>query len=135
MKSDVLFHLAIPARDIPATIEFYRDKLLLQLGRYTDEWAIFNFSGTQLVVHKSNDIADKATMYPRHFGLVLRHKDIFDGTHARAFLAGVPFLAAKFSRFMGTPAEHETFCIIDPSNNVIEFKWYRNEGAIFGTNI
>jgi extradiol dioxygenase family protein len=35
-------------------------------------------------------------------------------------------------RFPGTPLEHHTFFLEDPSHNLLEFKHYVRESAIFG---
>lgn len=125
-------HIAIPARDIPEAIEYYHKLHGCRLGRYTDDWAIFNFCEVQLVCHKTDDIPNEPTMYPRHFGVILEDLKDFESIYARAFVMGIKIFQPRFIRFAGMYGEHETFFLQDPSNNVIEFKWYVNDGAIFG---
>ena len=123
----MIAHIAIPAKDIPETIAFY-ESIGATTGRRTDTWAIFNFYGIQLVCHKSEDVPAVPTMYPRHFGGVLDSEV--------AFYALLNLLSDKrvssLKRYLGTPSEHATLFLCDPSNNMIEFKWYKNREAIFG---
>lgn len=126
----MIFHLAIPARDIPEAIAFYSN--LGTLGRHEETWAIFNIKGMQLVCHKAREIPEKATMYPRHFGFIVEFKENFESFYAIAVHLGLEIFEKNFTRFKGQHSEHETFFLKDPSNNVIEFKWYKNKDAIFG---
>lgn len=128
---NVIFHLAIPARDMDEAVLFYSK--LGKLGRRTGTWAIFNIQGMQLVCHQSDEIPDRAKMYPRHFGFIITDRQEFDGLFALAVEERYPFLESEFVRFPGTREEHQTFFLKDPSNNVIEFKWYKNPESIFGT--
>lgn len=129
MTDKVIIHLAIPSDNIQRSVDFYM-KLGAKLGRRTETWAIFNFSGIQLVCHKV-DIVAPATMYPRHFGLILADELIFNSIYG--MIDRRDLFEDLFVRFKGQPAEHETFFLKDPSNNVIEFKWYRNKESIFGS--
>lgn len=124
------FHLAIPSKDINESIGFY--KKIGTLGRWTTTWAIFNVHGIQLVCHKWHSCDDRPTMYPRHFGFIIDDLADFDKLYNSLRVKEIPFFEDTFRRFKGEDAEHETFFIKDPSNNVIEFKWYKNKGSIFG---
>ncbi len=41
------------------------------------------------------------------------------------------FFKEPFIRFEGMQEEHTTFFLKDPSNNLIEFKHYKNERMIY----
>lgn len=129
----MIFHLAIPTRYIPEAIEFY-EKLGAKLGRSTETWAILNLNGIQLVCHKARpgDIQEIPTIYPRHFGFIIEKYAHFNEAYRAAEKNKLNFFETKFTRFPGQISEHETFFLCDPSNNMIEFKWYKNQGSIFG---
>jgi uncharacterized protein len=44
----------------------------------------------------------------------------------------LPFYQQPRVRFPGTRIEHQTFFLEDPSGNLLEFKHYTHESAIFG---
>ncbi len=44
----------------------------------------------------------------------------------------VPFEIAVKTRFANTRLEHQSFFLKDPSNNLLEFKYYTYGSAIFG---
>lgn len=126
-----IFHLAFPVRDIPETVEFYRDRLgcpvdLVEKGR-----CIINLWGHQAVAHKSPaDVPDRVTMYPRHFGVIFDDEAEFDAMLDKATALRLNFFEKHFRRFAETPREHRTFFLTDPSNNLLEFKWYRHPDLI-----
>lgn len=126
----MIFHLAIPARDIEESVKFYSQ--LGQLGRKDTTWAIFNVEGIQLVCHLWPEMPIKPTMYPRHFGFIIDDVAAFDRFYNKCKDNRLPFFEDCFVRFRNEPAEHETFFLKDPSNNVIEFKCYKNKDSIFG---
>jgi extradiol dioxygenase family protein len=45
--------------------------------------------------------------------------------------AGVAFHTEPFRRFPGLQEEHATFFLRDPSNNLIEFKHYRDPAMMY----
>lgn len=126
-----ILHLAIPALNLEDSIEFYL-KIGAKLGRKTSSWAIFNFVNLQLVLHKSQEIDESPSMYPRHFGVIVNDDKKFLHYHDLAKRNELKFFKECFSRYAGTFAEHKSFFICDPSNNLIEFKWYRNIASVFG---
>jgi extradiol dioxygenase family protein len=84
-----------------------------------------DFFGHQVVCHLAPDDVDpEPRVYPRHFGITLRTRSDFDTLLSSARNRGVPFFAEPFVRFEGCREEHWTFFVVDPSNNLIEFKWY-----------
>ena len=127
----IILHLAIPASDINESVEFYL-KLNAKLGRRSSEWAILNFFNLQLVLHKNQDVDANPNMYPRHFGVIVDSDSKLLHYHDLAKQNKLKFFQECFSRFAGDLAEHKTFFLCDPSNNLIEFKWYRNTCSVFG---
>ena len=63
-------------------------------------------------------------MYPRHFGRTFLEKSSFDKVIESAKKYGVRFLEEPSIRFVQRPEEHLTVALLDPSNNIIEFKYY-----------
>lgn len=129
-----LFHLAIPVRDLDEAALFYSK--LGRVSRRTKASIIVDFFGHQLVCHhEPSACPDKATMYPRHFGIVFKDKSDFANAYQWCKVIGVKFFTDDdkpgFIRFEGKPEEHQTFFIVDPSNNLIEFKNYVNQEWIF----
>ena len=71
-------------------------------------------------------------IYPRHFGLIFLERSDWEAVAERARQQGLPFYQQPRVRFPGTPIEHRTFFLEDPSQNLLEFKHYSHESAIFG---
>lgn len=125
---DVKFHLAIPSKDLYESMEFY-SQLGCKIGRFTDAYVIVDFFGMQLVCHKSDEWDHEPTMYPRHFGIILKQSEWFYLLKYCESLT-LPFFQKDFVRFQGLPQEHKTFFLKDPSNNVVEFKTYHDQRTI-----
>ncbi len=126
-----IFHIAIPTHDIAAAKEFYDRSLGADVGREYPGYVIFNFFGHQLVCHLHDKIDEEVQMYPRHFGIIMEDKPTFDAVYQKAKAAGVKFYEELFERFANKPAWHWSFFLIDPSNNLIEFKFYKNQDLVF----
>lgn len=128
-------HLAIPAKDIKESKAFY-EMLGATVGREYEDSVILKFFDIQLVLHKSDKFDPVPQMYPRHFGVVFSSVEKFLLTHAEivsnTLFKDEYIYKNFFSRHVGKPEEHRTFFLKDPSNNLIEFKWYVNEAAVFG---
>ena len=120
-----VFHLAIPCHDLDAASVFYVDVLGCRMARRYEDRIALDFFGDQVVCHLSpSAVAPAPTMYPRHFGVTFRSREAFEGLHARVKAAGTDFFRDTFIRFAGRREEHSTFFLVDPSNNVLEFKHY-----------
>ncbi len=127
-----IFHLAIPTHDIIESKKFYAQGLAASIGREYPGYIIFNFFGHQLVCHLDKHKIDKeVSMYPRHFGIILENKKIFEELYSKAKNANLNFYEELFERFVEKPGWHWSFFLIDPSNNLIEFKYYENQLSIF----
>jgi extradiol dioxygenase family protein len=130
---DALFHLAFPTHDVTAAKRFYIDGLGCTLGRESSHAVTFGFAGHQLVAHLMTEVMPlQQGIYPRHFGLVLLSKGSWQQLLEQAQAKGLSFYQQPRVRFPGTRIEHCTFFLEDPSGNLLEFKYYLHESAIFG---
>lgn len=126
-----VFHLAIPARDLDEAFDFYVTKLGCKLARRYHDRITLDFFGDQIVCHLSEDYDETPKMYPRHFGVTFRDRAQFDNLHKLAVAREVPFFKELMVRFEGKIEEHITFFLIDPSNNLLEFKYYHDERMMY----
>lgn len=127
-----VFHLAIPCADLDKMYDFYVLGLGCQLARRYQDRITLNFFGDQIVCHKDPEGIDlNPKMYPRHAGITFYHKSEFNQLFKRAKSKGLPFFKEKFFRFVNKKEEHETFFLIDPSNNLLEFKYYKNPEMMY----
>jgi extradiol dioxygenase family protein len=133
------FHLAIPVRDLEATRLFYVDFLGCGVGRSAPRWIDFNFFGHQVSVHlveddELNAVAtnpvDGDRVPARHFGVVLPWSD-WQTLSARLIEKETDFLIAPKTRFVGEPGEQGTFFLLDPSDNALEFKTFKDPSRLF----
>lgn len=132
MQSKTIFHLAIPINNINLAKEFYGQGLGCEVGRETAYAIIFNFYENQLVAHVTKEpLARQRGIYPRHFGLVFEHKNDLDSLIAKAENQQLPFYQKPRLRFPGQEIEHWTFFLEDPFYNLLEFKFYCHQEAIF----
>jgi extradiol dioxygenase family protein len=130
---DALFHLAFPTHDVTAAKHFYVDGLGCTLGRESSHAVTFGLAGYLLVADLAIEPLPKQQgIYPRHFGLVFSSKDSWQQFLERAQEKKLPFYQQPRVRFPGTRIEHHTFFLEDPSHNLLEFKHYTHESAIFG---
>lgn len=128
-----LFHLAFPIHDLAAAKQFYVDGLGCVLGRESSTAVTLGLAGHQVIAHLSTEpIVSQKGIYPRHFGLVLTLEEEWQALADRAKAKGLTFYQQPRRRFAGTRIEHLTFFLEDPSRNLLEFKHYRHESAIFG---
>ncbi len=120
-----VFHLAIPVHDLDEAQEFYVTQLGCKLARRYDDRITVDFFGDQLVCHLTpGEPAEPESLYPRHFGVTFREAIDFEALHACATLRKIPFYLDVSKRFEGLVEEHQTFVLVDPSGNLLEFKHY-----------
>lgn len=128
-----LFHLAFPVHDLTAAKRFYVDGLGCVLGRESSHAVTFGLAGHQIVAHFTADMGrSQKGVYPRHFGLVFTFETEWQALADRAVDKGLTFYQQPRRRFAGTRIEHLTFFLEDPSKNLLEFKHYLHDSAIFG---
>ncbi|HHF7372518.1 VOC family protein [Legionella bozemanae] len=130
---NTLFHLAFPVHDLVLAKDFYHHKLGFSLGRESAHALILEFGNHQIVAHKVDTILpSQEGIYPRHFGLIFLERHEFDAFLAKIKREHVSFEIPLKTRFSGSRIEHLSFFLKDPSNNLLEFKYYLFSSAIFG---
>ena len=133
MNNSVIFHLAIPINDVTQAKHFYSEGLGCTVGRENDRAVILNFYGHQVVAHVTQEpLTPQKGIYPRHFGLVLPSKKDWGKLVTRAKEKGLKFYQEPKQRFPQQLTEHWTFFLEDPFYNLLEFKYYTHNEAIFG---
>lgn len=119
-------HVAVPCRDLQETARWYSEVLGAQPVRMLHDRVTFSFGGTlQLVCHLERrhiDVSPRA--YPRHFGLTFLHMEDFMRIRDHVEEQGIKLLMPPAARFANSDHEHQTFMLVDPSGNVVEFKCY-----------
>jgi uncharacterized protein len=120
-----VFHLAIPVHDLDEAQRFYVNLLGCKLARRYADRITLDFFGDQVVCHLTEgEPHDPVSLYPRHFGVTFHDAVDFEAVHRCAILRKIPFFADISSRFEGMAEEHQTFVLLDPSGNLLEFKHY-----------
>ena len=120
---------------------WYTKYLNCKIGRESSKWIDFNFYGHQisahLVLREKNDIitniVDKKNIPVRHFGIILKWKE-WQNLSSKLIEIKLPFIVKPYIRFKGKIGEQATMFIKDPSNNILEFKSFKNDEFIFATN-
>lgn len=131
--NQVIFHLAFPVADLANTKKFYVDGLGCTVGRQSPNSIILNLYGHQLVAHVTPEpLTPQKGIYPRHFGLVFSQEQDWEALLNRAKQQQLTFYQQPKHRFPGEPLEHRTFFLQDPFYNLLEFKYYLHDAAIFG---
>jgi len=133
MTDSAIFHLAIPIDNIIQAKQFYSLALGCTVGRENKSAVIFNFYGTQLIGHiTQQSLTKQAGIYPRHLGLILPTKLAWQEICDRAKLHKLQFREQPKLRFADQTLEHYTFFLEDPFYNLLEFKYYLHPQVIFG---
>lgn len=131
------FHLAFPVYDLNQTKLWYTKYLDCKIGRESSKWVDLNFYGHQISAHlikKKNiittNIVDGKNIPVRHFGIILDW-DNWKALSARLKKNKIKFLVSPYIRFKGEIGEQATMFIKDPSDNILEFKSFKNDESIF----
>lgn len=126
------FHLAIPSDNLEKSKEFYTKMFDAKIGREYPHYVIFNFFGHQVVTHLNPEgVSKEVKMYPRHYGIIFEEKESFDRVYSLCKEHGAPFFEDMFERYQNEHGWHFSFFVSDPSNNLIELKYYVNKNDIF----
>jgi len=127
-----IFHLAIPCRDVDEAARFYEQTVGARVARRYDDRVTLEFFGHQVVCHLAPAKIDpEPALYPRHFGFTFTDRARYDDFMAALAAREVDFFRSPFARFKGKTEEHETFFLKDPSNNLLEFKFYHDPSMIY----
>ena len=131
------FHLAFPIKDIPETKKWYTEILGCSIGRKSKDWIDFNLFGHQIVAHlsdenyiKNTNLVDNQNIPVRHFGVILKINQ-WDKLVEKIKKNKIDFLIEPQIRFKNKKGEQRTFFIVDPDNNALEFKAFKNDESIF----
>ena len=120
-----VFHLAIPCKCLKETRHFYNKLLGCKIAREYEDRVTIDFFGDQIVCHLASDkIDENPSIYPRHFGITFKDLLEYENLLKLVRERGVKIFKDEFIRFEGKIEEHKTFFLIDPSNNLLEFKYY-----------
>jgi uncharacterized protein len=119
-------HVAVPCRDLEEARRWYSEVLGAQPVRVLKDRVTFSFGGVlQLVCHlERRAVVPNPRAYPRHHGLTFLRMEDFSRMQDHVKRLGVKFLVRPAVRFANTANEHQTFMVVDPSGNVVEFKCY-----------
>lgn len=127
----IVFHLAIPSANLDESADFY-SKLGCRIARRYPDRVTLELMGHQIVCHLSPDKIDqKPEMYPRHFGITFTEEALFQHVLSTAIERKLKFFREPFIRYKGLAEEHRAFFVIDPSNNLLEFKCYRDPAMVY----
>jgi extradiol dioxygenase family protein len=128
------FHLAIPAYHLEETEEFYVRQLGCKLARRYPDRITLDFFGDQLVCHlteRPSEPTEELALYPRHFGVTFREVEDFETLHRLCTQRKIEIFRELSVRFEGLVEVHQTFVLRDPSDNLIEFKHYRDPRMMY----
>jgi extradiol dioxygenase family protein len=119
-------HVAVPCRNLDEAEKWYSEVIGAQPVRKLHDRVTFSVGGVlQLVCHlERRQIEVNPRAYPRHVGLTMLDKTDFDRLRDHIQALGIEFLIKPSLRFTNSAHEHETFMIVDPTGNVVEFKCY-----------
>jgi len=132
------FHIAIPTDNLDSTRAFYGKLLGCNEGRSAEKWIDYNFFGHQLSIHLKPDEIRQANRNPvdgkdvpvRHFGVVLPWND-WQQLADKLKAANIDFIIEPYIRFKGEVGEQATMFFLDPSQNALEFKAFKDIGELF----
>ncbi|MEN8249953.1 MAG: VOC family protein [Bacteroidota bacterium] len=138
MSENLIFHLAIPTRDIDEAREFYGKILKCKEYRSSDAWVAYNFFGHQLIIHRNPyyqghrfaNIVDGHSVPVPHFGVILEWDD-WHKLAERLKNNNVKFMVEPQMRASAKGEDHGTMFFLDPTGNAIEIKAYKSKDQIF----
>ena len=136
MPQPPIFHVAIAVNDLAETRRFYVDDLgcTERTDTSTDEYAVINFHGAQLVAIEAPDQVEKipdgvASEPIKHFGMIMD----WDDWHAmadRLKAAKTDFLIEPNVKSHDGIGEVGNMFLRDPSGNNLEFKSYKDRSKV-----
>jgi extradiol dioxygenase family protein len=126
-----IVHIAIPTHDLELATAFYTSLGAEPARRYHDRQT-FRWFSHQLVCHCFPERV-KITgeplnyCYPRHFGITFDNEKDFETIRELCVASGAKHIQEVSIRFADLPERHKTFFMADPSENILEFKWYYDQ--------
>lgn len=134
------FHLAIPVDNLEICRKFYNEVLKCDEGRSSEHWVDFDFFGHQLVLHERshseeiqkkvyNPVDGQEVPVP-HFGVVMDW-DVWHDFKDMIISQNIEFVIEPYIRFEGLPGEQATMFFLDPEENALEFKSFKNIDQLF----
>lgn len=130
--SNNVFHLAIPCKNLDEAFEFYVGKLGCKLARRYNDHLTLEFFSDQLVIYLAPDkVVAKPQLFPWNFGVTFRERAEFDHLMVLLRIRNIPLFHGPFLRYEGKAEERATLCVLDPSNNVLEFKHYKDPRMMY----
>ena len=132
------FHVAFPVHDLNLAKEFYTKILECTIGRSSEDWIDFNLFGHQIVAHLNpeetglvrSSYVDEKNVPVRHFGVVLEWNHWHEFSN-QLRSKKVKFIIEPYIRFKGETGEQATMFLLDPSDNALEFKSFKDESFLF----
>ena len=131
------FHLAFSVDNLEKTREFYTKVLGCKEGRSASKWVDFDMYGHQVVAHLVSELATVQTnivdgddVPSSHFGVILEMAD-WQRLSKRLKDSNMDFIIAPHIRFKGEAGEQATMFFLDPCENALEFKAFKNDNMIF----
>lgn len=133
------FHVAIPVDDVQKARAFYRDILLCEEGRSSEQWVDFSLYGHQFVIHykpkdpnttKHHNAVDGHAVPVPHYGVVLPWEE-WEVLSQRLKDHKIEFVIDPYIRFEGQVGEQATMFFLDPCGNALEFKAFKDISQLF----
>jgi len=116
----------MPVSDLESTRRFYVDVLGAIVGRVTDDWIDVLLWGHQITLQRRpEEVIPLERRGKWHFGVVFPWTAWRDEM-ARLERRGATFLESPSVKLAGTEDEHAKAYLVDPSENLIELKAYKN---------
>jgi uncharacterized protein len=123
-----IFHLSVPVLELASAKRFYIEALGAEIGRESEDWLDILLWGHQITLqNRPEDVVPLARQGTRHFGVTLPWAE-WEEHAARIRSMGIPFFSEPVVLLKDTPQEQAKFYLVDPSNNIIEVKAYRDVG-------
>jgi extradiol dioxygenase family protein len=130
-------HISIPVWSIKDTQQFYGELLGCPQGRLTETKVDFNFFGQHLVCHVASErFKEEAAQdqtwgerLSRHFGVIV---SMDEWKRVAKVLEGkdVTYVIAPKIDNEGTDREEGLIFMLDPAQNSVEFKGFRNPATL-----
>ena len=131
MTDFAVFHCAFPVDDLDAARAFYTGALGCAEVRSTDAAVHFDLYGHLIVAQRLDAPRATPPADVPHFGMLL-DAAAFDALAARLRAAGTAFEVEPHVPDSGLPGEVGSMFLRDPAGNALEFKAFRDRGAVFG---